>query len=132
MLFIPSLSINFSVLRHLKCCTFHLNPVTATVHYISEEKLYSINTDKKQELIRQPCHISLRQQFMASNYQRKELHLRYLTKPWQHLGFWYYPKFALPLLHKKRIVCSFFDFGKNLYLFCFSKNWYFEFNFLAL
>ena len=49
--FIFSLSLNFSALGHLKCCTFHLNPVTSTVHNISEEKPYSINADKNQKLI---------------------------------------------------------------------------------
>ena len=31
--------------------TFHLNPVKATIHNTSGEKLYSINIDKNQNLI---------------------------------------------------------------------------------
>ena len=64
--FSSSPSLNFRVLENLKCCTFHrLKPVTGTVHNISREILYSINSDKNQigssqKWIQQPCHIYLR------------------------------------------------------------------------
>ena len=64
--------LSFDMLVHLKCSILYLSIVTAIACYFSEEKLYSISTNKNQinlfqSWIQQPYCISLRQELGYKN-----------------------------------------------------------------
>ena len=111
-----------------------------TVRNISEEKLYSINTNKNkisssQRWIQQSCHIFIRQQLGLLIIFTKSSTL----DVWQDFCLSYCPKFTLRFYEKISSSFAFLLLMKTCICFniqCqehfhFSKNWYFKFTFLT-